>query len=192
MEAAGIAPASRDPSVPASTCVSACLIVGLRTPIGKVSFGLSHHRFSQGLNRRFDPDDPALTSSGEASGRRPAAKPLGSAVRQPYGERVSSQHLNFGPLLTWPADQPRHATRHFSNPVDPGSPPIVKEHQVVLKRLMTELSAVTPSGQGESVSLVLGLLDPYRVSRPVFSGRRACRRTCDRVRRRSQPSPSRP
>ena len=192
MEAAGIAPASRDPSVPASTCVSAYLIVGLGTPIGKVSFGLSHHRFSQGLNRRFDPGDPALTSSGEASGRRPAAKPLGSAVRQPYGERVSSQHLSFGPLLTWPADQPRHATRHFSNPVDPGSPPIFKERRAVLMCSISELSPATPSGQGESFSLGPGLLDPCRVSRPVFSRHRACRTICDLGRRRSQPSPSRP
>jgi site-specific recombinase XerD len=77
MEAAGIAPASRDPSVPASTCVSDPLIVGLGSPIGRVPFGLSYHRFSPCLNRRFGTGDPALTSSGEASGRRPAAKPLG-------------------------------------------------------------------------------------------------------------------
>lgn len=43
VEAAGIAPASRDPSVSASTCVSALLIVGLGAPFGKVPFGLSYH-----------------------------------------------------------------------------------------------------------------------------------------------------
>jgi len=147
VEAAGIAPASRDPSVSASTCVSARLIVGLESPVGRVPFGLSRHEFSPCLNRRFDTNDPALTSSGEASGRRPAAKPLGSAVRQPYGERVSSRHLSFGPLFTWPADQPRHATRHFGNPVDPGSPPSFQRAlSVTTQRFQLSLSP-TP-GQG--------------------------------------------
>ncbi len=123
VEAAGIAPASRDPSTLASTCVVARLIVGVGAPSGRVPFGLSRHGFNPDLNRRFGPDDPALASSGEASGRRPAAKPLGSAVRQPYGERESSRQINFGRLFTWPADQPRHAAQRVRNPVDPGSPP---------------------------------------------------------------------
>ena len=127
VEAAGIAPASRDPSVPASTCVAVRLIVGLEAPIDRIFFGLSHHEFNPNLNRRFGTGDPALASTGGASGRRPTTRPLGSAVRQPYGERVSSRHLSFGRLLTWPADQPRHATRHISNPVDPSSPPIGKD-----------------------------------------------------------------
>ena len=76
MEAAGIAPASRDPSMKASTCVSDSLIVGLGAPIGGVAFGLSHHEFDPGRNGRLGSDDPALASSGEASGKRPAAKPF--------------------------------------------------------------------------------------------------------------------
>ncbi len=43
VEAAGIAPASRDPSMRASTCVAVHLAVGLRAPIGRVSFGLACH-----------------------------------------------------------------------------------------------------------------------------------------------------
>ena len=126
MEAAGIAPASRDPSMKASTCVADSLIVGLGPPIGGVALGLSHHEFSPGRNGRLGSDDPALASSGGASGRRPVNEAV-SALRQPYGERESSRQINFGPLFTRPADQPRHATIHVSNPVDPGSPPIVKD-----------------------------------------------------------------
>jgi hypothetical protein len=122
VEAAGIAPASRDPSMKASTCVSDSLIVGLVAPIGGVAFGLSHYLFNPSRNGRLGSDDPALASSGEASGRRPATKPF-LLLRQPYGERESSRQINFGPLFTRPADQPRHATIHVSNPVDPGSPP---------------------------------------------------------------------
>ena len=151
MEAAGIAPASRDPSMPASTCVSDPLIVGLKTPIGRVLVSLFHHEFSPDLNGRFDPDDPALASSGGASGRRPATKPLGSAVRQPYGERESSRHLSFGRLLTWPADQPRHATRHLSNPVDPGSPPSCQRASSAAAEDSLGLSSVRAAGQVGSV-----------------------------------------
>ena len=122
MEAAGIAPASRDPSMSASTCVAVHLIVGLGAPYGRVPFGVSYHEFNPSRNRRLGSDDPALASSGEASGRRPATKPF-LLLRQPYGERESSRQIKFGPLFTRPADQPRHATIHFSNPVDPGSPP---------------------------------------------------------------------
>jgi hypothetical protein len=51
------------------------LIVGPRTPVGRVPSGLAHHEFKPSRNRRFGPDDPALASSGETSGRRPAAMP---------------------------------------------------------------------------------------------------------------------
>ena len=76
MEAAGIAPASRDPLMKASTCVSDYLIVGLGAPIGGVAFGLSHREFNPSRNGRLGSDDPALASSGGASGRRPATKPF--------------------------------------------------------------------------------------------------------------------
>jgi hypothetical protein len=87
VEAAGIAPASRDPSVPASTCVSVHLVVGLEAPSGRVLFGLSRHEFNPSLNRRFGSNDPALTSPGVASGRRHAAKPLGLRLGS-HTERV--------------------------------------------------------------------------------------------------------
>ena len=75
VEAAGIAPASRDTLMPASTCVACPLIVGLGPPKDRVSFSLSHHEFSQDLNGRFGLGDPALSSTRGASGRRPDAKP---------------------------------------------------------------------------------------------------------------------
>src|SRR5262249_60839475 len=63
VEAAGIAPASRDPSVSASTCVSGRLVVGVRAPIGKVPFGLSRHVFNPSRNGRVGTGDPALAPS---------------------------------------------------------------------------------------------------------------------------------
>ncbi len=85
VEAAGIAPASRDPSVRASTCVAGRLIVGLEAPIGRVPFGLSHHEFNPSGNGRLRTDDPALAIPGETSGRRFAAAPwllLGSETER--------------------------------------------------------------------------------------------------------------
>jgi hypothetical protein len=73
---AGIAPASRDASVMASTCVAVRLIVGRGAPSGRVPFGLSHHEFNPSRNGRLGSDEPALASPGGASGRRPAARPL--------------------------------------------------------------------------------------------------------------------
>ena len=76
VEAAGIAPASRDPLMKASTCVSDYLIVSLGAPVGGVAFGLSHREFDPSRNGRLGSDDPALASSGGASGRRPTTKPF--------------------------------------------------------------------------------------------------------------------
>jgi hypothetical protein len=148
MEAAGIAPASRDPSMKASTCVSDSLIVGLDAPIGRVVFSLSHHEFNPSRNGWLGSDDPALSSSGEASGRRPATKPF-LLLRQPYGKSWCSWQIKCGPLFTRPADQPRHATIHVSNPVDPGSPPIAKESCDCMGR-----------SQYKSSRLFQGLLSP--------------------------------
>ena len=75
MEAAGIAPASRDPSMRVSTCVSGSLIVGLGALAGEVSFGLVRHEFSPIRNGRLKSSDPALSSPGKPSGRRFAAEP---------------------------------------------------------------------------------------------------------------------
>jgi site-specific recombinase XerD len=76
MEAAGIAPASRDPSVTASTCVAARGIVGRGALGGKVPISLAHHEFNPSRNGRLGSGDPALSTSGRSRGRRPAAKPL--------------------------------------------------------------------------------------------------------------------
>ena len=86
MEAAGIAPASREASTTASTCVADHLIVGLGAPIGKVPFGLSRHEFNPSRNRRLGSSDPALASSAASRGRRRGARPL-LFFRQRDGER---------------------------------------------------------------------------------------------------------
>ena len=59
MEAAGIAPASREASAMASTCVADRLIFGLRALIGKVPVGLSRHEFNPSRNGRLGSGDPA-------------------------------------------------------------------------------------------------------------------------------------
>jgi hypothetical protein len=76
VEAAGIAPASRDPSVRASTCVADPLIVGLGPPIGGVAFGLSRHGLTRAATGGLGTDDPALASPGGPSRRRDAAMPF--------------------------------------------------------------------------------------------------------------------
>ncbi len=53
VEAAGIAPASRDASAKAPTCVVDHLIVGLGPPVDRVAFGLALHEFRFSLKERF-------------------------------------------------------------------------------------------------------------------------------------------
>ena len=76
VEAAGIAPASREASAMASTCVAYLLIVGLKAPIGRILFGLSHHRFNPSRNGRLSSSDPALASPAASRGRKRGARPL--------------------------------------------------------------------------------------------------------------------
>ena len=75
VEAAGIAPASREASATASTCVADRLIVGLGAPIGKVPVGLARHEFNPSRNRRLSSGDPELASPAGSLGRRPGAGP---------------------------------------------------------------------------------------------------------------------
>ena len=76
MEAAGIAPASREASTTASTCVADHLSVSLGAPIGKVPFGLSRHEFNLSRNRRLSSGDPELSSPAASLGQKPGAGPL--------------------------------------------------------------------------------------------------------------------
>ncbi len=76
VEAAGIAPASREASTTASTCVADHLIVGLRAPIGRVPFGLASHEFNPSCNRRLSSSDPELASPAASLGRKRGARPL--------------------------------------------------------------------------------------------------------------------
>jgi hypothetical protein len=143
MEAAGIAPASREASAWASTCVSDYLVFDLGVPVGKVPFGLACHKFSPIRNRRLESGDPALSSPDVPSGRRPVAKPL-LLIRQRDGESFETRQIKFGRLLTRPADQPRHATSHFGHPVDPGSPPKGK-HTGCLEQTNMAVGSFLPS-----------------------------------------------
>jgi hypothetical protein len=95
MEAAGIAPASREALTTASTCVADHLIVGLRAPFGEVPFGLSCHEFNPSRNRRLSSSDPALASPAASRGRKRGARPL-LFFRQPYGvSQHCCWHLKF-------------------------------------------------------------------------------------------------
>ena len=67
VEAAGIAPASREALVTASTCVADHLIVGLGAPIGKVPFGLSRHEFNPSRNRRLGSERSRIVVPGRVS-----------------------------------------------------------------------------------------------------------------------------
>ena len=94
MEAAGIAPASREASATASTCVANHLIVSLVAPIGKVPFGLSRHEFNSNRNRRLGSSDPALASPAASRGRKRGARPL-LLIRQRDGDQHYCWQLSF-------------------------------------------------------------------------------------------------
>jgi hypothetical protein len=113
MEAAGIAPASREASVTASTCVAGHLIVSLEAPIGRVPFSLSRHEFNPSRNRRLGSSDPALASPAASRGRKRGARPLLFFRQRDGDHQHSCWQLKFGRLFTRPADQPRHATSHL-------------------------------------------------------------------------------
>ena len=76
VEAAGIAPASREASVAVSTCVAIRLVVGIRAPVDKVPFSLAGHEFNSNSNQRLCSSDPELTSLAGALGRRAVAGPF--------------------------------------------------------------------------------------------------------------------
>src|SRR5262249_27777018 len=86
MEAAGIAPASREASMTASTCVSDLLIVALGAPIGRIPFGLSCHESNSSRNRRLSSSDPELASPAASLGRRRGARPW-LLIRQRDGDQ---------------------------------------------------------------------------------------------------------
>ena len=94
MEAAGIAPASREASAMASTCVAVHLIVGLGAPIGRVPFGLSSHEFNLSGNRRLGSGDPELASPAASLGRRRGARPL-LFFRQRDGDQQCCWQVKF-------------------------------------------------------------------------------------------------
>jgi|GEM_PF-6269542 len=129
VEAAGIEPASRSGSAPASTCV-ACFCGRTGKSVVPFRSGRSSRRDQPVANRPWVP--PAVPPVATAGGliaiaeiRSPSGKARGSGlryrVRQP--ERSALRHFGFGRLFTWPTDQPRHATDAFAHPVEASSPP---------------------------------------------------------------------
>ena len=89
--------------------------------------------FNSCRNRRLGTSDPALASTGQtqreegSSRSRLQPRSGGAAIRRRDGESCCSRQFIFDRLFTRPADQPRRATSPLSHPVDPSSPPIVKE-----------------------------------------------------------------
>jgi hypothetical protein len=94
MEAAGIAPASREALVTASTCVAVHLSVSLEAPIGKVPFGLSRHFFNSSRNRQLGSSDPRLSSPAASPGQKRVARPL-LFFRQRDGDQRWCWQLKF-------------------------------------------------------------------------------------------------
>ena len=94
MEAAGIAPASREALATASTCVADRLIVGLGALFGEVPFGLSGHEFNPSRNWRLGLCDPALSSPAASRGRKRGARPL-LWFRQRDGDQQCCWQLKF-------------------------------------------------------------------------------------------------
>jgi hypothetical protein len=71
--------------------------------------------FNPSRNGRLGSGEPTLASPGGPHGQRHAAEPW-LRIRQRDGDQRCRWQLKFGRLFTRPADQPRHATIHFSNP----------------------------------------------------------------------------
>ncbi len=94
VEAAGIAPASREALMTASTCVADLLIVGLGAPVGRVPFGLSNYEFRSSSSRRLGSIDPELASPAVPLGRRHVARPL-LLFRQRDGDQQCCWQLWF-------------------------------------------------------------------------------------------------
>src|SRR5438270_9978255 len=158
VEAAGIAPASREASVRACTCVADRLIVGVWAPVGRVPFGLSRHEFNPSRNKRLGSGDPELASPAESLGRRPGARPV-LFFRQRDGEHLLECQLSFSRLFTRPADQPRHATVHVGHPVDPGSPPLFDCWNEILSRYLTTGIMGPTSPRSSLLALTQGSID---------------------------------
>jgi hypothetical protein len=79
----------------------------------------SHQR----CNRRLSSGQPELASPNKTLGPKSCCGAPSLFRQRGGGFECCCWHLKFGLLFTRPADQPRHATSVFSNPVDPGSPP---------------------------------------------------------------------
>jgi len=165
VEAAGIAPASREASVRASTCVADRLIVGLGAPVGRVSFGLSCHEFNPSRNKRLGSGDPELSSPAGSLGRRPGARPLLWFRQRDGTAHQRCWQLSFGRLFTRPADQPRHAAVHLGHPVDPGSPPNGQGCRRVITILRQHRPFFTPRSQNSPKFTAGAWPDRYRAWR---------------------------
>ncbi len=111
----------------ASTCVACALSRSVRRPPRVYWTGLrqagsrDNYRpdFFNGNGRRIGlgcpiprvPASPTCVRTGPFQAKLPG-RPTGITPR----EKTAVQQLSFDRLFTWPADQPRHATRHFNLP----------------------------------------------------------------------------
>jgi hypothetical protein len=119
MEAAGIEPASRDVSERTSTRVSGRFEPRLRVPGRQGASQASPERFWPHPYRAMKRGESDLATAWKALPTGATAR--GYLIKQP--ERTELRQLKHGRLLTWPADQPRHAIRTSIHPVETSTPP---------------------------------------------------------------------
>ena len=118
MEARGVEPLSRDVSVRTSTCVSGRFESRPRVPGRQGASRTSPERFWPPPYQAVNGGEPDLATDWEALPAGAIAR--GYLIKQPG--RTELRQLKHGRLLTWPADQPRHAIRTSairSKPVRP-------------------------------------------------------------------------
>ncbi len=120
MEAGGIEPPSRDISTMPSTCVVANLSSRQRCPLA-TGYAVDQPRTLFSFPRaRHDGQRSGIATGFWALPASPRSQ--GCLTRQP--KRRYLLQILFGQLLTWPTDQPRHATSVSSYPVESNSPPL--------------------------------------------------------------------
>ena len=119
MEARGVEPLSRDVSARTSTCVSGRFESRPRVPGRQGASWTSPEQVWPRPYQAVNRSEPDLATDWEALPAGAIAR--GYLVKQP--EKTELRQLKLGRLLTWPADQPRHAIRASYHPVETGTPP---------------------------------------------------------------------
>lgn len=135
VEARGIEPRSRGPSMKASTCVACQFPMCIRRSHRVRYTGLRQ----AGSRDNYRPDffsrngrrgglggvpNAQVPTSPNCVRTGPSWAKLPERLTVKLRGSTAVQQLLFDRLFTWPADQPRHATKHFRSPVDARSPPV--------------------------------------------------------------------